>query len=181
MSPKCLPPSLGSIQLTIWKQMWFEDFQDGHSGSHLGYHNRTIFLCCSDASHQVSAQSDLRFGRCLWRFSRWPSWRPSWISELNDFSNLNSPCGPNASHQVWAQSDLGFRSRCGFKIFKMVTWPSWISERNDFSNSESLSCSNASHHVSAQWDMVWKCPLKNLEMAAMVAILDLVTKRFKQF
>ena len=45
-----------------------EEFQDGHPGSHLGYQNRTILailnLCCHcDASHQVSAQSDLGFGR----------------------------------------------------------------------------------------------------------------------
>ena len=44
--------------------MSFESFQDGHHGSHLGYRNRTIFcnfelLCHSDASHQVSAQSDM--------------------------------------------------------------------------------------------------------------------------
>ena len=74
-------------------------------------------LFCSNASHQVSAQSDLWFGRgCLWGFSRWPIWQPSWISKQNDFSNSKSPCGPNASHQVWGQSDLGFKSRCGFKM-----------------------------------------------------------------
>ena len=39
--------------------MRFEDFQDGHNFSN------SESLCCSDASHQVSAQSDLRFGwRC---------------------------------------------------------------------------------------------------------------------
>ena len=47
--------------------MLFEEFQDGHLGSHLGYRNGTILailnLCHCDASHQVSAQSDLRFGR----------------------------------------------------------------------------------------------------------------------
>ena len=31
--------------------------------------------------------------------------RPSWISERNDFSNLESLCYGDASHQVTAQSD----------------------------------------------------------------------------
>ena len=59
-------------------------------------------------------------GDVVWRFSRLPTWRPSWISEQNGFSNFNSPIGPNASQQVWAQSDLGFGSRCCFKI---SSWP----------------------------------------------------------
>ena len=55
-------------------------------------------LCHCDAS-QVSAQSDLGFGRkcCLKNF-KWPPWRPSWISERNDFSNSESPCCHNASY-----------------------------------------------------------------------------------
>ena len=47
--------------------MWFQDFQDGRPGSHVGYWNRMIlaFLHSSrtDASHHVSAQYDLWFGR----------------------------------------------------------------------------------------------------------------------
>ena len=47
--------------------MSFEEFQDG---DHLGYRNGTILaisesLCHCDASHQVSAQSDLGFRRCI--------------------------------------------------------------------------------------------------------------------
>ena len=48
--------------------MSFEEFQDGRYGGHLGCRNRTIltieFLFLCEASHQVSAQSDLWFGRC---------------------------------------------------------------------------------------------------------------------
>ena len=36
MWPKSLPPSLGSIWLRVPEQMWFQDFQDGHQGGHLG-------------------------------------------------------------------------------------------------------------------------------------------------
>ena len=48
------------------------------------------------------------------------AWRPSWISEQNDFSNFESLCHFNASHQVSAQSNLGFGRRCRLKNFKMV-------------------------------------------------------------
>ena len=46
--------------------MSFEEFQDGLPGGHLGYQNdfsNFESLCHCDASHQVSAQSDLGFGR----------------------------------------------------------------------------------------------------------------------
>ena len=43
MSPQCLPRSLGSIRLTFPENIRFEDFQDGHHGSHLGYRNGTVF------------------------------------------------------------------------------------------------------------------------------------------
>ena len=49
-----------------------------------------------------------------------PGWRPSWISERNEFSNFASLCHCDASHQVSAQSDLGLR---GYRLnnFKMAT------------------------------------------------------------
>ena len=54
--------------------------------------SRCESLCHCDASHQVLAQSDLRF-------ERWPPY---------DFSNSESLCGSDVSHQVSAQSDLWF-------------------------------------------------------------------------
>ena len=80
-------------------------------------------LCPSDASHQVSAQSNLRFGRSgrLKNFKMF-AMRPSWISERNDFSNSESLCHCDASHQVSAQFcfDLWFGRRCRLKNFKMA-------------------------------------------------------------
>ena len=32
----------GSIQLKVWEETSFEEFQDGHHGSHLGYRNGRI-------------------------------------------------------------------------------------------------------------------------------------------
>ena len=45
------------------------------------------------------------------RFSRWLPWRPSWISDRNDFSYFWSISHPNASYQVWSQLAFGFRMR----------------------------------------------------------------------
>ena len=124
MPPQCLPPCLRSIRLTFHEQTWFEDFQAGHHGGHLGYQNGMILAILN---LYIATMPPIKFqlnptyslgGDVFWRFSRWQIWWPSWILKQNDFSNSNSPCGPNASHQVWAQSDLGFRSRCGFKIFE---------------------------------------------------------------
>ena len=64
ITPQCLPSSLRSIGLTVWEQMWFEDFQDDCHGGHLGYQNNfrnSKSPCCPDASHQVSALSNLQF------------------------------------------------------------------------------------------------------------------------
>ena len=33
--------SISSIKLTVWEEMSFEEFQDGHQGNHLGYRNET--------------------------------------------------------------------------------------------------------------------------------------------
>ena len=53
--------------------------------------NNSESLCCSHASHQVSAQSNLQFGRrCRLKNSRWLPWQSSWISERNNFSNSES-------------------------------------------------------------------------------------------
>ena len=60
----------------------------------------------SDASHQVSAQSILRFGRCRLKNFKMAAMTASWILERNDFSNSESLCCSNASHQVSAQSDM---------------------------------------------------------------------------
>ena len=46
-------------------------------------------------------------------------WRQTWILELNDFSDSESPCHPEASHQVLTRSDLRF-GRFGLKNFKMA-------------------------------------------------------------
>ena len=51
------------LKLTVWEEMLFEEFQDGHHGSHWNNFINSDSLFHSDASHQVLAQSDLVFGR----------------------------------------------------------------------------------------------------------------------
>ena len=50
-------------------------------------------------------------GDVVWRISRWPPWRPAWISKQNSFSNSESLYRSDASHQVLTQSDLRFGRR----------------------------------------------------------------------
>ena len=96
-------------------------------------------LCHCDASHQVLAQSDLRFGRrCHLRISRWLPWRPSWILEGNEFSNFESLCHCYASSiglTVWEEmsfeefqdghrgSHLGYQNGTILAILKIYNTP----------------------------------------------------------
>ena len=72
-------------------------------------------LCRSDASHQVLAKSNPRFGRrcCLKNFKM----AAILDTERNVFSNSESLCHCDASHQVLAQSNSRF-GRCPLKNFK---------------------------------------------------------------
>ena len=77
-------------------------------------------LCHCDASHQVSAQLDLGFGRRC----RLKNFEIAAVldigTERKDFNNFESLCHCDASHQVSAQSHLGFRRRCRLKNFEMA-------------------------------------------------------------
>ena len=72
----------------------------------------------SDASHQVSAQSNIRFGRC--RLKNFKMADMAAIMHIGTIlANSESLCYSKASHQVLAQSDLLF-GRCHLKNFKMA-------------------------------------------------------------
>ena len=53
-----LRSDFGSIQLTVWEEMAFEEFQDGHCDSHLGYWKETIMPILT---LHVSQMSPVRF------------------------------------------------------------------------------------------------------------------------
>ena len=89
MSHLCFLASLESTGLSVQEKKQKIDFQDG---SHLGFPIRTI-LAIFDLL--VTPMLPTMFG-VNWllgsgeeaknRFSRWPPWRPSWISDRHDFS-----------------------------------------------------------------------------------------------
>ena len=86
--------------------MSFEEFQDDPRGSHLGYRNGRILAILS-LCVTVMLQSNLRFRRCRLKNFKMAAWRPSSISQRNDFSNSESLCRSDAFHQVSAHSNLG--------------------------------------------------------------------------
>ena len=64
-----LLPPISSIQLTVWEEMLFKDFQDGWHGCHFGYWNGMIFAILNlhvvPMPPTIWAQSNLGFGsRC---------------------------------------------------------------------------------------------------------------------
>ena len=123
ISPRYLPSSFGSTWLTVWKEIWFEKFQDG---DHLGHWNRRILAILN---FHITPMPPIMFklnqtypsvADVIWRFSKWLPWWPSWLSERNHFSNSKSPCCPDAYHQVSSPSDLLFGSRYQLKTYKIA-------------------------------------------------------------
>ena len=91
-SPRCFLASLESIGLSVQEKKRKIDFQDGGHGGNLGFPIGTI-LAIFDL--QVTPMLPSKFGInglfCSGEeakniFSRWRPWRPSWISDRNDFS-----------------------------------------------------------------------------------------------
>ena len=93
----------------VW-EMSFEEFQDGHHGSHLGYRNLTILAILNlYNAHMPAIKFWLNltwFGRrChLKNFKMTPVTAILDI-EMKHFSSSESLCHCDASHQVLAQSD----------------------------------------------------------------------------
>ena len=114
----CRKSSLGSIRITVWEEMSFEEFQDGLGGHHRCQYGKYLAVPILHISPVSPTKFQLnptyRLGAdVVPRFSRWPPWWTSWILERNEFSNSEYVGHLNASHQVYAQSDLPFGSRRG--------------------------------------------------------------------
>ena len=145
---KCFLPSFESTGLSVQKKKQKIDFQDGCYGAHPGF---TISMILAIFDLQVTPMLPTKFG-VNWpfgsgeeaknRFSRWLSWRPSWISNRHDFSYFWSISHPNASYQVWL---LGLGVEAKNRFSRWLPWrPSWISDRHDFSYFWSTSHPDAS-------------------------------------
>ena len=86
MSFQCLSPSFSSNWLTVWEEMWFEEFRDGRHGGYIEYQNGTIlaFLNLNNTSMPPISSIQHRSGAyVVSRFSRWPSWRGGHLGYLN--------------------------------------------------------------------------------------------------
>ena len=102
----CFLPSFKSISLSVQEKKWKIDFQDGRHGGHLGFPIETIsaiFYLKDTPMPPVKFRVSWLYGsgeeaknRC-WR-SR--PWRPSRISNLNDFSYFWSKSHVHNSYQV---------------------------------------------------------------------------------
>ena len=87
-----LPMNFESTALSVQEEKFRTDFQDGRHDGHLGFPIQTIKAILD---LQVTPMLPTKFG-VKWpfssgeeaknRFSRWLSWRPSWISDRDDFS-----------------------------------------------------------------------------------------------
>ena len=121
-SPWCFLPSFESIGFSVQKKKWKIDFQDGR---HLGIPTG-IILAIFDLQVILMLPTNFKikwpFGsgeEVKKRVSRWPPWRPSWISNPNNLSYFKSTSHSNASYQV--SSQLAFQSWRSEKfIFKMA-------------------------------------------------------------
>ena len=91
-STRCFLASLESIGLSVQEKKRKIDFQDGCNGGHLGFPIGTILAIFN---LQVTPMLPGKFGVNLPfgsgeeaknKFSRWLTWRPSWISDRIDFS-----------------------------------------------------------------------------------------------
>ena len=92
-------------QFTVW-EMSLDEFQDGSRCSHLWYieTNGTISAILNLYAAQMPPIKFLLNptydvgGDEIWKILSWPPWRPSWISERNNFSNSESLFHSDASH-----------------------------------------------------------------------------------
>ena len=183
MSLRCFLSTFGSIGLTVWEEMLFEEFQDGH---HFWYRNGTIsavLILYNPPMPQIKFRLNPTYGLggdVIWRISTWPPWRPSWISEWNYFSNFESLCHCDTSHQVLAQSYLRFGRRCRLKNFKMVTMAGHLGYLNGtILVILNLCVTPMPPQVSTQYDIQFgsRCHLKNFKTATVAATLDNETEQ----
>ena len=115
-----------------WRPTWI---------SERNYFSNSESVCRSDASHQVSAQSGLWFGRrCRlknFKHGGHLGYRNGTILAILNFcTTMNRP--------IKFRFNLTYG--LGDVVWRISNWrPSWISERKDFSNSGSPCYHNASH------------------------------------
>ena len=149
-----MPPIQVSGQSNVWfgRRCLLKNFKRPSWISERNDFSNSESLCRSDASHQVSAQSDMVWG---WdgvgvgagemSFEEFQDshlgYRNGTILEiLNLYVTLMS------SIKFGLNPTYGLGGDVDWRISRWPPWRlSWISERNNFSNSDSACCHNASH------------------------------------
>ena len=153
-SPKYFASHFQSMGLSIQEKKFKIYFQDGNWGGHLGFPIGTI-LAIFDL--QVTSmiltkfQVNWRFGsgeEAKNRFSRWPQWRPSWISDRNDFSYFDLPVTPKLPTKFRVRWPFGSGKEAKIRILRSP--PFWISHLNNFSYFWSTNHPKASYLGSCQ-------------------------------
>ena len=87
-----LPTKSESAGLLVQEKMFKLDFQDGGHGSHFGFCMIFVIFYLQVTlifPTKFQASWPLGSGEVVQnRFSSWQRWRPFWISDLNNFSNV---------------------------------------------------------------------------------------------
>ena len=137
-----MPPIKLQLNLTsVWKQMWFTDFQDGCHGGHLGYQNGNILAILNlHAAPMLSTKFPLHptyssGGDKNWRLSRWMLWLPS-VFVLRFYGPVNQ-MGSCRVRSVYLTTVLlgrlsplsGLTSIVHILLPETDNCPSWISWR----------------------------------------------------
>ena len=125
--------------------------------------------------HQVSARSDLWFGRCrLKNFKMAPMAGHLGYRNGTILSILNLCVTVMLPFKFWLNPTYGLGGDVVWRVSRWPPWPSWLSDRNGFSNSESLCRSDASHQVLAESEFWFgtRCHWKNFKKTAVYLILE---------
>ena len=121
MLPRCLSQSFCSIWLIVWEQTTNEDFQEGRSGSHLGYHNKMILAIMN--LHVAYLPFRSRYGLKILNLG---CHNRTILAILNLYVGWMPP--------IKFQLHPTYRLR-GDVVWRISRWLPW--QQNDFSNSDS--------------------------------------------
>ena len=135
-------------------------FQDSRHGGHLGVTIGTGLFTLFTFGVQVTLMLPTKLKvNCPFgsgdevqnRFSRWPPWRSSWISDRNDFSLFLSTCHQMLPTEFRVNDFNGSGEEVQNRSRRWPPWrPYWISDRNDFSYFLSTCHPDASYQESNQ-------------------------------
>ena len=195
MSPQCLPSSFSSPWLTVWEEMWIEEFQAGailDTGTEaiLNFHNTPMPQSCLSSI-------------------RLTIWKQIWFEDFHNgchgchlgyqnrtilaILNLHAAPMPSTTFPLnltyCSGADNNWRlSRWLEKMLLEDFQDGWHGSHLWYWNRMILAIlnlhgPNASHHVWAQSDLGFqsRCGFKIFKMVAQAASLDSQTERFKQF